>query len=280
MGKNIKSIFGIQVQQYDKILKENIRAITPSLIDNVLNIKVASMEDIPAKLQHTKEREVDFLKIVTDINSKKFILHFEFQLVRDRKMRFRMLEYYLMLRMKYDLPIVQYIIFIGENKKGFENKIEEENLFYQYNVLDIRDIDYKYFIESKNPEVIIFSILSNFGNEDTEYVVKRIISEIQLRSDSELQIQKCLTQLRILSNLISFKPLVEDIMQSITTFFKVENDFLFKKGQSQGIEQGIEQGKIQVILNILKSFPEWNNQKIADIANAEVNLVFQLRSKL
>ncbi len=197
-----------QVNQYDKIIKENFKAVMPSLIDNVLNIKMVKQEDIPTKLQHTKEREADFLKVVTDEDDIRFILHIEFQLVKDAKMRLRMLEYYLMLRMIYpDLRILQYVIFIGEVPNNFQNEIREERLYFTFDVVNIREVSYQHFLKSNIPEEIIFSILGDFGNENTDKVVETIIKSIKNNSKTQLQQQKCFQQLRILSNLRNFVPL-------------------------------------------------------------------------
>jgi len=51
-----------QVNQYDKVLKENIEAALPGLIRNVLNIHVVHTEELPDDIQHTKERKPDVLK--------------------------------------------------------------------------------------------------------------------------------------------------------------------------------------------------------------------------
>jgi hypothetical protein len=45
-----------QVNQYDKILRENIEAALPGLIKNLLNIHTVDTEELPDDIQHTKER--------------------------------------------------------------------------------------------------------------------------------------------------------------------------------------------------------------------------------
>ena len=48
-----------QVNQYDKVLRENIEAALPGLIRNVLNIHAVNTEELPDDIQHTKERKPD-----------------------------------------------------------------------------------------------------------------------------------------------------------------------------------------------------------------------------
>lgn len=68
-----------QSSQYDKILKENLEATIPGLVENILHIQVVLSEELPDDLQHTKERKPDALKRITDQSGQTFILHLEFQ---------------------------------------------------------------------------------------------------------------------------------------------------------------------------------------------------------
>ncbi len=60
--------------QYDKIFKENIEAVIPSLIANLLHIDAVESEEIPDDVQHTKERKPDVLKKITDSGGNIFVL--------------------------------------------------------------------------------------------------------------------------------------------------------------------------------------------------------------
>ena len=74
-----KTTKNYQANQYDKIFKENIEAVIPSLMQNILNIHVANSEELPDDIQHTKERKPDVLKKITDDEGNIFVLHIEFQ---------------------------------------------------------------------------------------------------------------------------------------------------------------------------------------------------------
>jgi len=76
----------IQINQYDKILQENIEAALPGLIENILHIHAVHTEELPDNVQHTKERKPDLLKKVTDDKDETFILHIEFQTSNDADM--------------------------------------------------------------------------------------------------------------------------------------------------------------------------------------------------
>jgi len=82
-----------QANQYDKIFKENIEAVIPNLMQNILGITAVSSEELPDDIQHTKERKPDVLKKVTDVQGNTFVLQIEFQVVDEPKMVYRMAEY-------------------------------------------------------------------------------------------------------------------------------------------------------------------------------------------
>ena len=63
-----------QSSQYDKIFKKNIEAVISSIMENVLDIAVISVEELPDDIQHTKERKPDVLKKVTDTKGDTFVL--------------------------------------------------------------------------------------------------------------------------------------------------------------------------------------------------------------
>src|ERR1700760_2477307 len=86
-----------QVNQYDKIFRENLEAALPGLINNLLCIDAVHTEELPDDIQHTKERKPDVLKKVTDKNGETFVLHIEFQVKDEGEMVYRMAEYYIML---------------------------------------------------------------------------------------------------------------------------------------------------------------------------------------
>lgn len=68
-----------QSNQYDKILKENLEAFIPGLMEYVLGITVVTSEELPDDVQHTKERKPDLLKKITDAESNTYVLQIEFQ---------------------------------------------------------------------------------------------------------------------------------------------------------------------------------------------------------
>jgi hypothetical protein len=63
-----------QVKQYDKVFRENMEAVLPGIMRSMLGIEAVEMEELPDSIQHTKEREPDVLKKVTDRSGATFVL--------------------------------------------------------------------------------------------------------------------------------------------------------------------------------------------------------------
>src|ERR1700737_4676353 len=124
-----------QVNQYDKILRENIEAALPGLIKNLLGIHAIHTEELPDDVQHTKERKPDVLKKVTDKKGETFVLHIEFQVKDEPEMVFRMAEYYIMLLRQYQLPVRQYVIYIGEGNPAMADHIHSEQMDFKYQLI-------------------------------------------------------------------------------------------------------------------------------------------------
>jgi hypothetical protein len=121
--------------QYDKIVKENIDSIIPALMNSVLGFKVQKAEIIKEKLQQTKEKEADALRIITDPNGQKFILHLEFQVDDYTKMAYRMADYWVLLKSKYHLPIRQFVIFLGKGEPKMKTVLSEDGNYFQFNLI-------------------------------------------------------------------------------------------------------------------------------------------------
>src|SRR5882757_7162734 len=167
-----------QVNQYDKIFRENLEAALPGLIRNLLGIHVVHTEELPDDIQHTKERKPDVLKKVTDKNGETFVLHIEFQVKDEPKMVFRMAEYYIMLLRRYELPVQQYVIYIGAGDPTMTDHIRSEPMNFKYLLIALSAVDYHLLLRSDNPEEKMLAILANFGNGNPERIIENIVNQV------------------------------------------------------------------------------------------------------
>lgn len=152
---------GKQSSQYDKILKENLEAIIPGLMENILNIRAVSSEELPDDVQHTKERKPDVLKKITDDQGEIYVLQLEFQVADEPDMVYRMAEYYIMLERKYRLPVRQFVIFLGSATPQMTTQLDRPNLIFNFSLISFATLDYRLFLRSDRPEDVLLSVLAN-----------------------------------------------------------------------------------------------------------------------
>lgn len=100
---------------YDRIFKENIEPIIPILAERIFGVVIEKSIEIKDKIQITLEGEADFLKKVLHKNpAEDFILHVEFQVKNEPKRVNRMLLYRAFLYNRYELPVKQFVFYIGD----------------------------------------------------------------------------------------------------------------------------------------------------------------------
>ena len=220
--------------RFDKIFKENLRAVTPMLICHILKIDATNIVEVHIDVQHTKERKADFVMKITDSSGETFILQLEFQVRKDGAMVFRMAEYCIMFARKYKLPVRQFVIFLGKKKPKMATVLDMENLTFRYELITLAEIDYTFFLQSDKPEEVLFAILGNFKKQNPEEAVRQIIRRVIATSKGELTREKMLYQLRVLSDLRKLRPIIEKGMTEVSKYFKKERDFLYQEGMSVG----------------------------------------------
>lgn len=224
-----------QSGQYDKIIKENLEATLPVIIKDVLGLNIVESEELPDDLLHTKERKPDALKKITDADGNTYVLQVEFQVKDEADMVYRMAEYYIMLLRRYRLPVKQYVVFLGEEMPGMPLHLSTEHLNFNFTLVSLSNADFRLFLKSDNPEVKMLGLLANFGKLDSFTAVKEIIEQVKSFAKGDFAESRYFKQLRIFVQLRDYlQPQLEQIMETISTFYKEEKDFLYRKGEQKG----------------------------------------------
>jgi hypothetical protein len=143
------------------------------------------------------------------------------------------------------------------------------------------------FLHSDNAEEKMFAILANFGSEDAGTVIKKIVTNIIESTKGGLERERFKNQLRILAQLRNLVKANIDIMESISSFFKEENDIFYivgekrgvEKGLEQGFGQGLEKGQTLFVKNLLMQ-TDFNDEKIAQMADVTVSFVEKVKASL
>ena len=264
-----------QINQYDKILRENIEAALPGLIRNLLNIHAVNTEELPDDIQHTKERKPDVLKKVTDKKGNTFVLHIEFQVKDEPKMVFRMAEYFIMLLRRYELPVQQYVIYIGAGNPTMRDYIHSGPMNFIYQLIPLSTIDYHLLLRSEKPEEKMLAILADLGEGDPKRVIENIVNQVINTSIGNFSKLRHIQQLRVLSQLRNLAPDNLEIMDSVANYMSEEKDILYRRGELKGIEKG----KAAIVKNLLLN-TDFSIAKIASLSDATEAFVKKVKKTL
>ena len=267
---------GKQANQYDKIFKENIEAVIPGLMQNVLRITAVSSEEIADDIQHTKERKPDVLKKITDSQGNTFILQIEFQVADESEMVYRMAEYYVMLERKYKLSVEQFVIFLGSSKPQMPTYLGSKRMKFDFSLISFANLDYHIFLNSNQPEEVVLGVLADFKGERPEQALQKIIERIEETTTGDFPLKRYFQQLRVLAQLRKLeKKLKELVMDNIGKYVSQERDVAYMVGQDKAREQ--EQTKF--VTNLLTS-SDFTAKKIAEIAGVSIKFVKKVQQDL
>ena len=216
-----------------------------------------------------------------------YLLHLEFQLSDEKNMVFRMADYSIMLMRTYKLPLKQYVIYMKENKPSMPTSIDTENHKFSFDLIRISEIDYRVFLNSTDPEIKMLGVLANFGELESNKAIKSIISSIQLTTKG-LDQEKFFKQMRIYAQIRRSRQLqIINAMESVSTFFKEENDFLYLKGEAVGKSKGKvigqkkgEEKKSRAVIENLIAKLGLSDFKAAEIAEVDLTYVKKIRAEL
>ena len=276
---------------FDNILKENIGALFLPLVEKILGISIKETFELKDSLQITIKRETDFLKTVIDQYGKKFILHLEFQTTNDPEMVYRMAEYRAILQRKYQIPVRQVVIYLGSEKPKMRTELSKQEQITGFELKDIRDFSTQSTLDSKIPEEIILSILTDYKKVDAEKVIEQIIYKLQQLSKSESELNKFIQQLIVLSRLRKLEEGTEQKVNDMPITYDIKTDGLYnrgikdgilegiEKGREKGIEKGIEKNRFQIISKAL-SQRLLTIEQIAEMADVSIDYVISVQSEL
>lgn len=269
-----------QASQYDKIIKENLEITLPVIIRDILKLNIVESEELPDDVQHTKERKPDALKKVTDTDNNTYVLQVEFQVEDEKEMVYRMAEYSIMLMRRYQLPVKQYVIYLRDNSPSMPTLIDTSNHKFSYQLICIAGASYKLFLKSNNPEVKMLGILANFGKDDSFTAIKSIVDQVKDFTKGDFAESRYFKQLRIFVQLrSSVEQEFEKAMETITKFFKEENDFLYRRGEARGEAKGESKKSHTVVENLLLELG-LSDEQAAKIAEVSVDFVKKVRAGL
>ena len=266
--------------KYDKLLKENLKHLVPSLARRMgIDLTRGRVETVKDKLQFTIEREPDFLfKVCFDDPSEDYLTQFDFQADNDMDMPERMLFYRCLAKFVYKLPIRQFVFYIENAPMTMVNFIRESKLYFEYELYDIRIFTANSFLESTIPEEILLAILGNFEDETPENMMEKVILRLKKVCKRKKDFQKFTFQLHVLSGLRKLHPVFNKKIKTMPILFDIDfkDDQLYLDGREEGVKETI----IFMIENLLiqngnsiKSIAKISDQTEAFVLSIKYRLI-------
>lgn len=228
--------------RYDVTLK----SIFQSLPQNLLRLLTGqeAQELLPIVFPSVQLRQPDLLARMRDGS----LFHLELQSGNDSAMDWRMLEYYIAIRRHYPgVPLIQMVLYVGQEKPALPTKIEESNLSFRYTVRDIREIDCQHMLASPSVEENLLAILCRLP--DSRETIRRLLARIaalpaKARGDA-LEKLAILADLRRL-DLVMRKEIAEmPITVSVDILENAVLSDIFAQGKRKGVEEGELRGELR-----------------------------------
>lgn len=240
----------LQGGMYDKLFKENMQQNLPGIMKYVLNLEVTTIEELQDDVQYTKERKTDLLKKVIDKNGNTYVLHVEYQTDNYKHMHYRMAEYSIMLQRRHELPVKQFVIYIGPGKANMPIAIDTRDHKFRYSMTALSSVDHNLFLKSEKIEHKMLAILGKIDQQDSTFVLEQILMDIKHTAIDEMSAGRYLQQLHVLVKLRNLGKELEEVMINVASFFKEEEDPLYRRGQKKGIEKGKIEKREEIALNL------------------------------
>jgi hypothetical protein len=146
-------------------------------------------------------------------------------------------------------------------------------------LINLATVDYHLFLHADKPKEKMLTMLANFGNDNPETVITQIATEVIQSARGELEMEQRKNQLRILAQLRSLISKNIDIMESICSFFKEENDIFYRRGERKGRMEAEEKKSFEVVKKLLL-INKLTIEEIADTAGVTEDFIDKVKKTL
>ena len=237
----------------DVVSKKILKEIAKDISTYMLGIDVKeNIEIIDSEFTRVERRDSD----IVFKNGDDEIIHIEIQNGHHPKMHFRMLRYYSDILFEYQkFAVSQYLIYIGKEKCYMKKEIKRDKISYEYEIIDMKDIDCQKLLYNDNPASVALSILCDFKGKDSQLVVNTIIQRLQELTKNDqreyenyLEMVNILAPNRDLENMVNKGAKMFRVNAKKTPFYMMGLEDGVQQGVKQGVQQGMQQGiKIEII---------------------------------
>ncbi|GEM_PF-898102 len=251
------------MKRFDITLKDVISGLERAFCKSFLNMDIIEAKPLDSDLQKIEEKQADYIARIKDKDRREYILHIEFQSTNHKSMHIRMLRYLTELYNRYNLPVIQTVVYLGKEKLRMRDRISFEayrtKIDYRYELIDTRSLDCELFLNSNESDFIILSILCDLEKRDKSKFIRKVLRRLyELNRDDENSLKNYLLKLETVAELREeLKPIIKEEESMIDFKVKVEDlpsyEIGFERGIQKGVERGIERGKEEERIALVKS---------------------------
>ena len=268
---------------FDGAVKEILQLDRPVLLDWVTR-GAAIREFLTVELPKVLRRRADMVFRLEDHSR----LHMEVQARNDKSIGFRMGIYHLLLAEADQRPIARLrhvVFYIGAAPLRMPSRLFTGPMTFEYEVIDIREVDAGVLLASDNPADYALAILAGGGVERMGEIFQRIAGV------EEPARERALTQLVILCGLRKVPAgRLEMELSGMGVIIDVNKNPFLKRlvdeyvesryregialGEQKGEQKGMQKGKQALLRLLIKTkfgrVPKWASDRLAAAQPAEL----------
>ncbi len=143
----------LAMQDFDRALKELFQSAGTSLFDRLGG--ASPRQWLNTEFALTRAPRADLVAWLEN----GCLFHLEFQSYNDARMNWRMLDYYAQLCQQYDVPPLQVVLYLGDDRMRMGGSLEHPKLRFEYQALDIRDFNGDELAGSSLPGDVVLAVL-------------------------------------------------------------------------------------------------------------------------
>ena len=256
--------------QKDIISKNILKRILLDMAVYLFKLELVYAELLSTETQRIEDRRADLVARVTPIQGEPFILHLEIQNNNDPQMAMRMLRYLSDIYLAYPgYRIHQCLVYIGSERLSMASGLSSPQLQYRYDLVNMREMDYHTLYESQNPDALVLAILCDFGGDDPQVVVVRLLEKLRnLMGQDEGRLRECLQMLEILADNRHFNVNIQE------TYDMLEINIERLPSYQKGLEKGEQIKAVDVAQKLLAmNFSPEQIAAITQLPLAEIELL-------
>jgi predicted transposase YdaD len=229
---------------YDATLKKLFQRPPNRLLSRALGEEITVKQILPTELITVENLHPDLL-FETQTGD---LIHAELQGYRMPEFACRNLIYFGLVLRDYHRPPTQIVFWIGDGNIGVTNGLTFANLSYRYRLIDVRELDGDFLLQSPDVGESIFAILCKL-NDPLSTIQKILRRILELPPSGQ---REAICQLLILSGLRGLMAVAKaEVNKMPVTIDLHENEFF-----EEIFQEGVHAGRLKVGQDLLTSLLE------------------------